>query len=529
MAYTNEIYKEPFWAKSGDFIRGRDPLGIQNSSIATYARLLPGMTNLTLRIRYYGFYLWLLQEYENLPEKDNFKKSPREQYNFIRRAELIIAYLMVIHYNEELNIVGSLFARNHPAVDGYLEIAKSADKYTDTKKGSVYWDYSSGAFGQYYAGALIALNLINSGNDFFFKTDKGNELANAFKRSIHDDTRSNFIAAIKMDGITVEELSGFIEFAIHEIPENSEESKFYISLLKENDGQYFTTREQQVPSQRIQSLILFLTAINENKEATQWSDFPFKLYNAKGFINIMDNTDASVGWYYYHLNELVHFCLESIFWALLKRMEEGEFAFEYFISKAATDVIELFEKENESLNGNTNLAVVVQNLFTDSPLDIAKEINDIQSLIRRNKTSETLHKSFSFLIALFNDNEKYLSVLDNYSINHYLDDKYGNAIEVFQQYVINCMNLSMTDFYRMGIKRVLNNHIAVAFRKMGNGEQNLLKFMVEDNRLIHVETITPRFTSPRLRTLHNMLTDLRFIDPGGKITEKGKQMITQFN
>ena len=54
MAYNLETYKEPFWAKSGNFVRGRDPLGVQNSSISVYATLLPGMTNLTLRLRYYN-------------------------------------------------------------------------------------------------------------------------------------------------------------------------------------------------------------------------------------------------------------------------------------------------------------------------------------------------------------------------------------------------------------------------------------------------------------------------------------------
>ena len=77
MAYNLETYQEPFWAKSGNFVRGRDPLGVQNSSISVYATLLPGMTNLTLRLRYYGMYLWLLDEYHNLPAYSPFKQSPK--------------------------------------------------------------------------------------------------------------------------------------------------------------------------------------------------------------------------------------------------------------------------------------------------------------------------------------------------------------------------------------------------------------------------------------------------------------------
>jgi hypothetical protein len=38
---------------------GLDPLGMQNSSINLCQRLLPGISNVTLRMRYYGFYAWL--------------------------------------------------------------------------------------------------------------------------------------------------------------------------------------------------------------------------------------------------------------------------------------------------------------------------------------------------------------------------------------------------------------------------------------------------------------------------------------
>lgn len=42
---------------------GLDPLGMQNSSINLYQRLLPGISNVTLRMRYYGLYAWLAAIY----------------------------------------------------------------------------------------------------------------------------------------------------------------------------------------------------------------------------------------------------------------------------------------------------------------------------------------------------------------------------------------------------------------------------------------------------------------------------------
>lgn len=44
------------WGKRHQFIQGFDPLGMQATPTATYSYLLPGITNPTNRIRYYGFF-----------------------------------------------------------------------------------------------------------------------------------------------------------------------------------------------------------------------------------------------------------------------------------------------------------------------------------------------------------------------------------------------------------------------------------------------------------------------------------------
>ena len=84
----NSIY--PFWGENVNLITGLDPLGLQVTSEATYATMLPGLSNLTNRLRYYGFYCWIIDFY--------FKKEKKgiqtDHYRFIRRAELLIALLL---------------------------------------------------------------------------------------------------------------------------------------------------------------------------------------------------------------------------------------------------------------------------------------------------------------------------------------------------------------------------------------------------------------------------------------------------
>ena len=43
--------------------RGLDPLGMQTSSIRLYQSLVPGVSNVTLRLRYYALYPWLSHTY----------------------------------------------------------------------------------------------------------------------------------------------------------------------------------------------------------------------------------------------------------------------------------------------------------------------------------------------------------------------------------------------------------------------------------------------------------------------------------
>lgn len=163
--YKQSEITNVFWASNDGFKGGRDPLGIQNSSIATYSKLLPGLTNLTRHIRYYSLYCWLLSEYDKLEVAGQISLH---QYNFIRRAELAMALIM-----KEQNVgsvVGALFVsqgRYKQIEDGIYDIADGADYESKDK----YWTFKSGAFGQYYLGSLIYYELVKLKKaDFIFVT-----------------------------------------------------------------------------------------------------------------------------------------------------------------------------------------------------------------------------------------------------------------------------------------------------------------------------------------------------------------------
>ena len=78
---------------------GLDPLGMQAASVNLYQRLVPGISNVTLRIRYYGFYAWLCRTYaERIGDtgQETWKRT-------VRRAEALLALVAANAVDEDGN------------------------------------------------------------------------------------------------------------------------------------------------------------------------------------------------------------------------------------------------------------------------------------------------------------------------------------------------------------------------------------------------------------------------------------------
>lgn len=80
----NKIFV-PFLRESLAHIVGQDPLGLLNTVGKTFDLLLPGLNNVTDRIRYYSFYSWFFHCYAKFISKP----SKKEQFDHLRRAEFI--------------------------------------------------------------------------------------------------------------------------------------------------------------------------------------------------------------------------------------------------------------------------------------------------------------------------------------------------------------------------------------------------------------------------------------------------------
>ena len=529
MAVLNKSkWKAPFWGKSNDYSTGRDPLGLQTTSQASYSTLLPGITNLTNRIRYYGFYCWLLEVYA----KEKGDTNPATQNRFIRRGEYQIALLMQLHERESIQIPGSSFATNEIIREeskAKLDIKLGAD----IEKGkNTYWKYSSGAFGQYYSGALQAIGLIIHRDDtpvFVCTTheDKsivtGTKLAEAFAKNISDRSRGLFIKNIEEGYLNKSDSEKlYEEFSITMIPYDTDEWKLYTKMLFSNDLPLFQNVDNQTFFRK-ETMTTVLSYINKNDTTDDWDYFIKDLYRRKGSDFLDNETDSSFGWYYYQLNEYWHFGAETVFWGVLETLSSKYFKVELtkFLNDFSDTFIEALIKYDFIDDKFQPLGKVINNV---EDIDIWELSEEILASIKARDISKSLWQGFKMILAIYKQNEGEFEKLYSFAALHGME-RDGDCINGLRDFSNKLDEPIYNVVEKFILKNIINRHLDVAYRKMGSGTKNTLKFSYENNLLKHVETMTPVWTTPRIYAMYSFFEDLGYVNEENKISEIGKQLI----
>lgn len=373
--YNTKNITNLYWAYNEGFKVGRDPMGIQNCSITLYGQLLPGMTNQTGHIRYYSFYCWLLSEYNN--DRRGAKKYNVDQRNFIRRAELIMAFVM--SGQNQNAVAGSLFVsqkRYNTDRKGHYLISEGADYEQNNK----YWTYSTGAFGQYYLGQLIYLQLVTVKDNWFYTSSKGKELAHAFCENIPEDVRKHYIDAICKGKLSEEDIKVLRPIGINQLKKGTSEWHYLNTLMIQPDINGSTLRRE--------SIKLFLEAISTKCAINDFPKLQYEQYTANGL-------EAQFGWHYYYLCETIHYCIESIFWLILETAGENNYlAINRFIDIATKKIL---EANNNDIS--TYTIESVSPLITNYNIPIMQD--ELVDKTQTNQPAEAALKALLLLIKCY--------------------------------------------------------------------------------------------------------------------------------
>lgn len=489
-----------FWAMNDGFKAGRDPMGVQNSSVTTYSCLLPGMTNLTGHIRYYSLYCWLLKEYDEL-EKNNQTKL--HQYNFIRRAELVMAFVMK---DQNINsVVGAYYVSTHKdniGNVGYYDIAEGAD-YENKDR---YWTFKSGAFGQYYLGSLIYYGLVKVEKNRFYLRDNGKVLASSFVNSVDENIIELFLGCILDGNISEDKIIELLPIGLHQAVVDSEEWKSLNELLTQVD--------EGGSSLRRQTVYLMLKDIKDGVPFSDYLKHRFESY-------CDDDCEAAFGWYFYYLCEILHYIIETIFCFVLNEIDEQKNPpVEVLLEKSTKDVLSYLE-------GEQFYSDVAEWMF-DCNEAIVCQFAEIRKSIKCAEYSKAVALSLPLLLCLYNEYGKKKETIDDFEKKYDLKRQRGILSKGLDSYVKRYLSLTPREYILALIKQVMNEHTVVAVAKMGNSSIDLRKFLLENGHAVLVEQRYPNLTSPRIESLYNFLIDLGYIAKDNTLTTVAKHFIEEY-
>ena len=128
-------------------------MGMLNIGEQVFTMLLPGLNNITERIRYYSFYCWFFGWYA----KEIGSKNPKELNKYIRRAEYLLA--LIAAKSNTSGIAGITEAtKNYNVNTVQFSLEEGTGEHKENFE-NTYWKNARGVFGTNYVNSLKLIGL----------------------------------------------------------------------------------------------------------------------------------------------------------------------------------------------------------------------------------------------------------------------------------------------------------------------------------------------------------------------------------
>lgn len=524
MPYNIQEEITPFWAEYPGEASGRDPLAIQNSSVVIYTKMVVGITNVTNRIRYMGFYCWV---FENIALNIKKSNSLSEQMRLNRRAELLLAYIMTTNFPEATGVSGSEYAKKN--LRSKISLKNGADWQSKIENGyPLYWKFKFGVFGQYYSGVVRDLDLINHPSpqldlNIYTVTSKGKELAKVFQKNIPKRERDTFLEAIINGVVNEEDLGKLKSFALHVIPEGSAEAEFYQSLLLSHDD------KKGLPTfNRRNTIKLLLTHLYKDKDKIEDLSTSFLRANynqniSQKFITI----DTSTAWYLFEINEILHVAFEHFHSSFLYSIESYPTSLEGCIDGLLKKVEKSFKEDSMSIS-NFSLKDYYREISANNK-SVYFYYDAMESAFNQDDFGECLKFSIGTILSVYLDCNNHLDQLQQFaSLTENNFNRRGYAIELVNDLILSKWELSIYDYIKEILIHAINLHTFSSYSKTKIGQNLVHNYIIEDHMVWRLRETLPNRTSPRLQNVIQFISDIGLINKEGKkytMTDSGTNAI----
>lgn len=522
----------PAWTELGEQ-GGLDPLGMQNTSITLYQSLLPGISNITLRMRYYGFYAWLVSVYareKRVPNKKVWQV-------FVRRAEALLA-LTVAHHGEEAGVAGIEWARKrHSAAE------KSAETTIDFRHDALppskgdskgkYLKQAMGVFGAAYATQMTVLDILSTADKHDIAVPSaasGDALAAAFKDTL-GPVAERFIQAIDHGKVSLEALEGFKVLLPSAIVDASTERQLYEDLLFARTGP-----QTQQDIARRESLALVLSVTQQSGATPSPESFRWALY--AGFLP--DGAPLHVspklemcrsGWWAYQLNDLSHVCFATLLSFALERLSEypDGIPLERLLADLVKEIVEAAPSPPATWAYHLQSMPPVPNAWTTD--EDHADYRLAKTLLALNRKQSVCKASDAWAAI------QLLGVLyqrageRRETVSRYLggkDSEIFRSVHTEMAFLDPRLDQPFVDtLHELLERRVIQRHLWIALRKLRYQKDYTYLLEVDDGRVRQRDHAAPVLTNPRLGPSLTFLRDIHLVDDKA-LTLQGKRCLKEW-
>ncbi len=543
------------WVKKPTETRGLDHLGVQSPCINMYSQLLPGITNVTDRARYFSFYPWLIWRLEERSEAMTVEDF-RQQ---LRRADCLFTVVAHRHsqrsqaereeedaYRHEVGTIGTntLHAPVSELKDDSEPLGLST--YATEKPGSNrYFKNPLGGLGQYYIGALHELGFLErQGGVVRCTRERGVPAAEAMDMSVPGD---RFFAAIDGDLVSagaLDELSAFCPCSLLASPV---EQSYLLDLFFGRTPEFREAGEQR----RLSLALLLQLAVDlqENPEIALDPEVFRACAYSKGLPDAqpwllpgkLEHTQAA--WALYQRNELLSVCAQAIFaFALQSLSSEPLFAPEH--GHAFASWLMTRPETRLAIEGDAGRSFVdaVRKAGDRLPplqewqdpgheVQVARELASRKYEIGTEPGPEQLRLALDLLAKLVaRDPELRLGYAGLFAFSqNYFTDYPINLESLHHHSSRTWQDLEVTDLVLWLVKYWgVDVHLQVALRKLRYQSESTFQIRPTDRGLEVCGVPHPVFTNPRVRQALQILTDLGALEDADGVrraTPLGRELL----
>lgn len=527
----------PGWVNPPHETGGLDHLGVRAPVIHIYGELLPGITNVTDRARYYSFYAWLIWQLDNQGHR-NLDESTRL---LIRQADCLFTLIAERHAlnspSRDIHALGTVgnsvlgAAVRSLGPDQVLDLTEYALVEPSQKR---YFKNRLGGLGQYYIGSLRDARILagDAVTGFRYTVERGAPLAQTLDEHVNGE---RFWACLMSGQVSAADLDALDGFCPCHLAEPSAERDLLASIMFALDVDV-PDPVGPVRRQTLRLLLDLAVEIDGVSRSLSVDHFRGAIYGGalpggKPWTPPAGLRPANRRWLTYVTNEILSLGLQGTFYGVLAcrrarpdapSVAHGKALAAWFLETGpgSRALDRLAAGSFEEVLASTSKALPDQMNWEDPAheLSLAMRIAQLGSMEASDDVlsdivvdSMRLLASLAVRLAAADDPYGHLTFpqgyFDVFPLN--LRRFRSAAAGAWRRQALSDWMITVIDQW------CVSAHMRVALRKIRNQSQSTFQVRPTDQGLIVVGAPLPEFSSPRFRQARQMLVDLGALQSKG--------------